>query len=41
LSAGLLTDRLPAFAEATLIEVKPPGENERLNAGSSIGGLET
>jgi len=43
LSAGPLTDRLPAFAEATiqLIKVKPPGENKRLNVGSSIGGFET
>jgi hypothetical protein len=40
LSAGPLTDRLPAFAEATLIEVKQPGENTRLDVGSSIGGLE-
>lgn len=40
MSAGPLTERLPAFAEATLIKVNPPGEKERLNVGSSIGGLE-
>jgi hypothetical protein len=36
LSADPLTDR----PEATLIKVKPPGENRRLNGGSSIGGFE-
>jgi hypothetical protein len=37
----LATERLPHFAEATLIEVKPPAEKRRLIVVSSIGGFET